>query len=848
MAVDTASRSEPSDFKLGDWWVRPQRNELERSDETVQVEARSMSVLVCLARHAPAVVGKERLVEEVWSDSPHIGDDAISHAIWELRKALGDSAREPVYIQTVSRRGYCIVAEILRPQGAPLPLAGARIDHYELVRELGRGAMGVVYEAIDHKLGRPVAIKFVAPELTRDPQACGRFEREARLAATVDHPNLATVFEVGETSGGYRYLVCAYYGGGSLKDRLEAGPIPQAEAVEWMRQLLAGLGAAHRRGIIHRDIKPANLLLDEHGILKICDFGIAKLMGGTDLTKTGASLGTPAYKSPEQAQGQEIDHRTDLWSAGVVFFELLTGRRPFAGEHEQAVLRSILALGVQGLEDAAGVPLPEPLCRFVGRVLEKDPTRRFQSSDEALEALDQLGRVEDTSRWRWSGHRLAWGTGCMLVLALGSVATYRQTASRPQEELVVSSELQEAEIHLEQGRRIWLRGNYPANLAEVRDHFERAVKLAPQSAEAHGHLAAFLVDYAAIAEQLELLDDAYREIQKTRSWDPKSPLADAAEAWLLVLRGQPEVAEKLARNAIARETTCPRDESCDLAYLWRGDALWALDRRDDALNVLEEGAQVGGGYIRCRLKRAQLFEEMGQSLEAETEYRRVLAADGDQITALGGLANFYLESGRTNEAVPYLNRLTRVVGDARSWVNLAYAFYTLHLWDDTAKAYQKAISLDEAAGSKTPTAYMGLGDVYLEQAEPERARRAFEEALDVFDANLKPNKARKAQRAVCLAKLGRFEDAKLAISELLSEEADATPDMLRYAAQIAALERDQSTLFDLARRWAGKGKPSAGFLEDPAFIPYREDRRYLQILQPELFPLGLAEESAPASR
>ncbi|MEO1367264.1 MAG: protein kinase, partial [Acidobacteriota bacterium] len=380
------SASSPADFKIGEWWVRPQRHVLERLDASHPIELRSMDVLVCLARHAPDVVSKQRLFDEVWADSPYVGDDVISHAIWELRKVLGCSARDPTYIRTVPRRGYQLLAEVLRPQGSPLPLEGVRIDHYDIGPELGRGAMGVVFEATDRRLDRPVAVKFLAEDLTRDPKAVKRFEREARLAASLEHPNLATVHEVGETSRGHRYLVSSLYRGGSLKDRLEAGPLELDEALGYARQLLSGLAAAHAQNVVHRDIKPANLLLDDHGTLKICDFGIAKLLGATDLTRTGHSVGTPAYKSPEQSRGLTVDHRTDLWSAGVVLFELLTGRRPFAVEFDAGVVDQI-ASGADVPEEVAR--LPAWLREFLGKALARDPEDRFQDAASMLETFDE---------------------------------------------------------------------------------------------------------------------------------------------------------------------------------------------------------------------------------------------------------------------------------------------------------------------------------------------------------------------------------------------------------------------------------------------------------------------------
>ncbi|MCB1055476.1 MAG: winged helix-turn-helix domain-containing protein, partial [Acidobacteria bacterium] len=158
----------------------------------MHVEARSMQVLLCLVRHAPELVTREALLEEVWSDTPYVSDEVLSHAVWELRKALGDSARDPRFIRTVPRKGYQLVAPIDDPAGVPEPTEGARIQHFELLEEIGRGAMGVVYRARDRRLDRVVAVKFLAPELTRDEAASRRFLREARLAASLEHPNLAT--------------------------------------------------------------------------------------------------------------------------------------------------------------------------------------------------------------------------------------------------------------------------------------------------------------------------------------------------------------------------------------------------------------------------------------------------------------------------------------------------------------------------------------------------------------------------------------------------------------------------------------------------------------------------------
>ena len=804
-----------------------------------------MSVLVCLARHATGVVTKERLLEEVWGDSPYVGDDVISHAIWELRKALGDSARDPAYIQTVPRKGYRLIAEILRPQGSPLPMAGVRIDHYDLKEEIGRGAMGVVYEAVDRRLDRTVAIKFLAPDLTRDVGACRRFQREARLAASLDHPNLATVHEIGETSEGHRYIVSPYYRGGSLKDRLAEGPIEIAEALHLTRQLIAGLGAAHERDIVHRDVKPANLLLDEHGTLKICDFGIAKLLGATDLTRTGAPLGTPAYKSPEQTEGREIDHRTDLWSVGVVLFELVTSRRPFGGDYERAVAHSILSREPRILEDARGRPVPEALRGFIARALAKDPEERFQSAEEMVAALDGMEGLAkpstDLSRWRWG---LAAVVAVMLSgLAWWSLRPVSNEVKRDPPLAIVDSgsvsvgskPYTEGMRLVAQGNQLWLRGNHPENLRQAREHLEKAVDLMPDSAAAMGHLAAFLAQRYAIDKKKQDRDTALEFSQKARLADSRVALARAAEARVLLVDGEVDRAEMLAREAVELDPNCTQTESCDLAYLFLGEVLWRQDKHDDALAMLKRGTQRGSGHIRCGIKRARWFAKLGEKEKAEEEYRRVLDWDEAQVTALNEYSIFLMKAGRLEEAGARLRQLYEQTGDPRTLNNLGYVYYELRLFDPALKVYKRANEAFMAVDIKMPTPLTAIGDIHLELGELEEARSAYEQALVIFDAMLvdDPSVTRRAQRAVCLAKLGRLDDAELEIQQSLERVGDA-PEVLYYAGRIYALKGDRETLFDFARQWKRAGGDASRFLDDPAFKPYRDDTDYRTILSPEL--------------
>src|SRR6185436_18134663 len=208
------------------------------------------------------------------------------------------------------------------------PTADPAPPRYQILGLAGTGGMGVVYRAEDTLLGRMVAFKFLPPSLTPNPQAKAQFLNEARAASALDHPNICTIYEVGETAEGQLYLAMAFYEGETLKQRLERGPLPVAEALHIALQVARGLAKAHRHGIVHRDIKPANLMLDADGIVKILDFGIARL---PDQSPSGPLLGTPGYMSSEQARAGEVDARSDVWSLGVVLREMLTGWRPGLG-------------------------------------------------------------------------------------------------------------------------------------------------------------------------------------------------------------------------------------------------------------------------------------------------------------------------------------------------------------------------------------------------------------------------------------------------------------------------------------------------------------------------------------
>jgi serine/threonine protein kinase/tetratricopeptide (TPR) repeat protein len=278
----------------------------------------------------------------------------------------------------------------IESQGKALAKGSLFASRYRIDGELGRGGMGVVFKAEDTKLRRTVALKFLPTEFGIHPEAKERFLREARAAAALDHPHICTIYEADEAEG-MAYIAMAYVEGRTLASRIAQGPLPIDEALDLAGQLADGLAEAHRKGILHRDIKSSNIMLTGKGQAKIMDFGLAKVAGDTSLTKEARTMGTISYMSPEQARGEELDRRTDIWSLGVVIYEMLSGRLPFLSGHEQAVIYGILHEEPPPLRTLRN-DIPEAFANVVSGALAKKRDNRYPTAEDLLA---DLKRVKD---------------------------------------------------------------------------------------------------------------------------------------------------------------------------------------------------------------------------------------------------------------------------------------------------------------------------------------------------------------------------------------------------------------------------------------------------------------------
>jgi eukaryotic-like serine/threonine-protein kinase len=362
-------------LRFGPFEANTYTGELHKHGTRIKIAPQAFQILALLAGRPGELITREEIQRVVWPNETVVEfDHSINTAVKRIREALSDSRGEPKYLETLPRRGYRFIAAVervpvaaapTRPQTqAPTresdPAAGQTISHYRVLEQLGRGGMGVVYKAEDTRLGRLVALKFLTGEPEPDPQALERFHREARMASSLNHPNICTVYDLELNSSG-GFIAMELLTGETLRERLSR-PLPTGLVLDIAIQAAKALEAAHERGIIHRDIKPANIFITERGEVKVLDFGVAKPVApGPDLTRSGVNPGTLAYMSPEQARGEELDGRSDLYSFGVVLREM-----------------------------AVGQDRPQKLGEIVTRLLHHEREMRYQTAGEVGNSLKQL--------------------------------------------------------------------------------------------------------------------------------------------------------------------------------------------------------------------------------------------------------------------------------------------------------------------------------------------------------------------------------------------------------------------------------------------------------------------------
>jgi serine/threonine protein kinase/Tfp pilus assembly protein PilF len=626
-------------------------------------------------------------------------------------------------------------------------MIGKQILHYQIREKLGEGGMGVVYLAEDTKLKRQVAIKFLPSHIAMDSDERKRFEIEAQAAAALNHPNIAHIYAIEETDDDI-FIAMEYIQGQELKSLVGIpGSIAIDDVLDYAKQIVSALQTAHEKGIVHRDIKSANIMVTDKGRIKIMDFGLAKFaVGGVgktpDITKVGSTLGTVAYMSPEQARGDEVDHRSDIWSFGVVLYELLCGKFPFQGDYEQATIYSILNNDPEPFSESVR-EIPANLQRVINRTLVKEPAQRFQSCTEIIDLLVSPNIVSETSRvleaettqktQKLSKIFPAWFVGGIAVLLVAAFLyfnpfTASNSVDRSQsvqfKKLAVlpfkglQKDPQTDFLGFSLADQIITRLNYVKSLAvrpsdAIRPYENRNTDLTEAAADLDVEViltGSYLLQGDRFRLNAQLVDVDRNEVLWSEpldvQYDNIFSLQDSISQLVvagLQLHLSPEentrIQESMPQNPRAYE------------YMLRARAIDQNTQKDWQLTIefLQKAIKLDSTYAQAwgflgwsyKMYAEMTGDNAHYYQRAEQALNKALRFEGDIGPFAGAIGNIYADIGRTEDGAGLiLKSLQARPNDAQLYGSLGYLYRYAGLLDLSRSAYLSQIKFDSREGEK----------------------------------------------------------------------------------------------------------------------------------------------------
>jgi serine/threonine protein kinase/Flp pilus assembly protein TadD len=703
-------------------------------------------------------------------------------------------------------------------------MIGTTVSHYKILEKLGEGGMGIVYKAEDTKLKRPVAIKFLPRHISSNDEERRRFEIEAQAAASLNHPNISTVHAIEEFNDNF-FIVMEYVDGPELKKKIESGNMTVEESLNIIEQIAKGLQIAHHKGITHRDIKSSNIMLTRSGQIKIMDFGLAKVRDSAQLTKVGTTVGTVAYMSPEQARGETVDHRSDIWSLGIILYEMLAGKLPYRGDFEQAILYSILN---EELEPIPSVreDIPIKIEQMLKKMLSKDLNFRYQELEEFLKDLTDFRNKKTTAKKEDDEKTIA-------VLPFKNISPDKETdyfADGLAEELIINlSKIKEVRVIARTnsmrykgtdkninaiGRELGVRYIMEGSVRKFKDDLRISVQLIDvlKGTQLWGETyKGKLADIFDIQEKVskEIVDALMVTLSPVEKVElTKRPTLNA-EAFDCYLKGRNFLINRTKNNLdfaiLLFQKAVELDSRFASAYAGLGEAYATMYRDFDRKEIwLDKAMEVSLKGLMYDSTLSEAYASLGLAYygkdaldEALAASKKAIELDPNNYNAYWILSRIYHSSDRDKEA---------------------------------AVALEKVISINP----NFLTAYDDLEMYYERLGDTENLERTIQMVLRAVPKYLVQHPEdtyRRMAYAVTLAKAKRMEEAKIEGDKAL-ELSPNDPIMIYYGACLYARLGEETVAVELLANAVKNGYGNFEWIKrDPDFESIRSEPGYIELMK-----------------
>ena len=736
-------------------------------------------------------------------------------------------------------------------------MIGRKLSHYEIIDSLGAGGMGVVYRARDTRLQRDVAIKVLPTDRPLRPTAKARFQREALAASALNHPNIITIYEI-SSEGDTEFIVMEYVRGATLSSLLKKRPLGTNEALRYSVQIADALAKAHAAGIVHRDLKPGNIMITEDGFVKVLDFGLAKfnpLVAGPEteevdsptgpeytLTMPGAVTGTPAYQSPEQARGEKVDARSDVFALGIVMFEMFSRQLPFAGTNTVAFLHNLHFSAPRDLAEIRP-DLPKPLTSLVARMLEKKVDKRIQSAAEVSTELRRFaGMTESPLSWRPSdttiemvrlpsdsflsrfSRRQIWIACALLLLLLAAGIGARQYVKQRRNQNASASG-QELPVD-DNSYALYQRARYdldhydrPNSVDNAIKLLQRAIQLDPQSAASFAALSEAYYEKNRQNADPQWMKLANEYATKTLSLDGYLAAAHNSMGLVKMQSGDLGGAEKELLSASELDPKSPTP------HRYLGELYYQDGKKDQATQELNRALQLDPKDWRTYTNLGLNAYRDGDYKQAVSQWEQAQKVDPDNVLVLRDLAAAYHAVSRDDDAVATLQRALTIRPTGDAYNNLGTILFYQGKYDQSVPAFEKVVAMNDSDYQS----WGSLADAYRwSTTQKSKAKPAYQTAIRLVRDEIAKNPQQmdlRADLALYLAKSGD-KNAAIQAQQPVEKANVADPTILYDMATVYELCGDRNRALGSLLTALKAGQDLHDVQNDPELVSLRADPRY----------------------